>query len=64
MGKGFAHAALNKDTADKVTWLADKAEFDTYFIIGLLLGIARYRTTSLWLALVALNQHPLPIIGP
>lgn len=52
MGKGFAHAALNKDTADKVTWLADKAdkaEFDIYFIIGLLLGIARYRTTSLWL---------------
>ena len=34
MGKGFAHAALSKNTADNVTWLAtkaDKAEFDTYF---------------------------------
>jgi|GEM_PF-2341555 len=26
MGKGFAHPTLTKDTADKVTWLATKAD--------------------------------------
>jgi membrane protease YdiL (CAAX protease family) len=41
IGKGFANVALSKNTADKVTWLADKADkadFATYFKRSLFLS--------------------------
>ena len=41
IGKGFANVALNRDTADEVNWLAEKAEkadFDSYFKRSLLIS--------------------------
>lgn len=41
IGKGFANVALSKDTTDKLTWLADKADkadFASYFKRALLLS--------------------------
>jgi membrane protease YdiL (CAAX protease family) len=41
IGKSFAHAALNRDTADRVVWLAakaDQADFPAYFRRSLFLS--------------------------
>jgi len=41
IGKGFAEATINRDTAENITWLAQKAqkaEFETYFKRALMLS--------------------------